>query len=79
MKKRRMSSLEDRLKQLEELTSKLESGQLNLDEAINAYAEGMQLALSCRKTLDEMTQKVELVRSKTLQAPSTGNEENEAQ
>ena len=79
MTKRRMSSLENRLKQLEELTSKLESGQLNLDEAINAYAEGMQLALSCRKTLDEMTQKVELVRSKTLQVPSTGNEENEAQ
>lgn len=79
MTKKSMSSLEDRLKQLEELTSKLESGQLNLDEAINAYAEGMQLALSCRKTLDEMMQKVELVRTKTMPVSPSSNEESEYQ
>jgi exodeoxyribonuclease VII small subunit len=61
-----MTSLEDRLKKLEELTLKLEGGQLTMDEAITAYTEGMQLALSCRKTLDEMTQKVEMASAQAL-------------
>ncbi len=59
-----MTSLEARLKNLEEVTAKLESGQLNLDEAIASYTKGLELVLSCRKSLYEMTQKIELAKKK---------------
>ena len=65
MAKGRMSSLEDRLTELEAITQKLEDGQLTIDEAIEAYTKGMEIALSCKNSLDEMTQKIEVVRRKT--------------
>ncbi len=75
MARNSMSSLEDRLNELEKLTSSLENGQLNMDAAIAAYAKGMQLALSCKKTLDEMTQKVEQARAQAAQAQGISVEE----
>ena len=57
-KKGIMSGLEDNLNSLENLVLKLESGQLSIDEAIEAYSSGMKLAAKCKKSLDEMTQKV---------------------
>ena len=75
MARNSMSSLEDRLNELEKLTSSLENGQLNMDAAIAAYAKGTQLALSCKKTLDEMTQKVEQARAQAAQAQGISVEE----
>lgn len=75
MARNSMSSLEDRLNELEKLTSSLENGQLNMGAAIAAYAKGMQLALSCKKTLDEMTQKVEQARAQAAQAQGISVEE----
>ena len=57
-------SLEERLGELERLAAALENGQMSIDEAIAAYGKGMELVLSCRKSLDEMTQKVTLARLK---------------
>ena len=53
-----MSTLESNLNALENLVSKLESGQMSIDDAIEAYSSGMKLAASCKKSLEEMTQKV---------------------
>ncbi|WP_286035735.1 exodeoxyribonuclease VII small subunit [Succinatimonas hippei] len=57
-------SLEERLGELERLAAALENGQMSIDEAIAAYGKGMELVLSCRKSLDEMTQKVTFARQK---------------
>ena len=57
-------SLEERLNELEKLVLALENGQMSIDEAIAAYGKGMELVLSCRKSLDEMTQKVTFARQK---------------
>ena len=73
----KMSSLEERLEALEQLTAKLESGQLSLDESIQAYTEGMKIALSCKKSLDDMTQKVETVKLNTQKMLSGGMEAEE--
>lgn len=62
-KKGIMSGLEDNLNSLENLVLKLESGQLSIDEAIEAYSSGMKLAAKCKKSLDEMTQKVTAARA----------------
>ena len=50
-----MTSLEEKLTNLEELTKKLEQGNLPIDEAIALYSQGMELAVSCKKSLDEMS------------------------
>ncbi len=52
-------SLEQRLRELEELLNKLESGELNIDEAVESYAKGMSMASDIRKMLDDMIKRVE--------------------
>lgn len=55
------SNLEQSLYELEQIVSKLEQGQMTIDEAIAAYTKGMELAAHCRKSLDEMSKKVAAV------------------
>ena len=70
MAAKQMTSLEERLKQLEELTSKLEEGNLSIDEAISVYSQGMDLAVSCKKSLDSLSQKITVARKKAQQSLS---------
>lgn len=70
MAEKQMTSLEERLKQLEELTSKLEEGNLSIDEAISVYSQGMDLAVSCKKSLDSLSQKITVARKKAQQSLS---------
>lgn len=70
MAAKQMTSLEERLKQLEELTAKLESGDLSIDEAISVYSQGMDLAVSCKKSLDSLSQKIAVARKKAQQSLS---------
>ncbi|MGN1280749.1 MAG: exodeoxyribonuclease VII small subunit [Succinivibrio sp.] len=65
---KQMTSLEERLKGLEEITEKLESGELTIDEAIALYSQGMELAVSCKKTLDDLSQKITVARKKAQKA-----------
>ncbi|HAG12572.1 MAG TPA: exodeoxyribonuclease VII small subunit [Ruminococcus sp.] len=44
---------EDGLKQLSEITAKLEAGGLSLEEAVKLYGEGTKLAAACKKELDQ--------------------------
>ncbi|MGN0915100.1 MAG: exodeoxyribonuclease VII small subunit [Succinivibrio sp.] len=71
-----MTSIEERLKNLEELTSKLEGGSLPIDEAIALYSQGMELAVSCRKSLEELSMKIEVARQKAT--ASLDEEKNES-
>ena len=70
MAAKQMTSLEERLKQLEELTSKLEEGNLSIDEAISVYSQSMDLAVSCKKSLDSLSQKITVARKKAQQSLS---------
>lgn len=63
MATRKMSSLEEDLTKLEELTKKLEENELSLDDAINSYSEGIKLIASCKKSLDDMQMRIEQARS----------------
>ena len=65
-----MTSLEKRLNTLEELTKKLENGNLSIDEAISVYSQGMELAVDCKKSLDNLTQKVETAKKNAQEALS---------
>lgn len=69
-----MTSLEERLNTLEELTKKLENGNLSIDEAISVYSQGMELAVDCKKSLDNLTQKVETAKKNAQEALSDNQE-----
>ena len=46
-------ALEEQMKQLRELTQKLEQSSLPLEEAVQLYAQGMELAAACPKELEQ--------------------------
>ena len=51
-------SFEDALKELEVIVGELESGNTELDQAINKYTEAMKLAKYCSDKLDNATKSV---------------------
>lgn len=51
-------SFEESLSELEAATSRLESGELPLEEAIKQFEDGIKLAKQCRKKLDEAEGKI---------------------
>ncbi|MGC6517241.1 MAG: exodeoxyribonuclease VII small subunit [Candidatus Puniceispirillaceae bacterium] len=54
-------SFEEALRQLEEIVSTLERGDISLDEAIAAYEKGTVLKQHCQKRLEEARLKVEKI------------------
>lgn len=61
----KMSSIEMQLKELEDITAKIESGEMAIDEAISLYSDGMKKALICKKALEQMKKKVQKTRDET--------------
>ena len=52
---------EDNLKKLEGLVGKMESGEMNLDEMINAFEDGRKLVGECQAELESIRQRIEKV------------------
>jgi len=52
---------EDNLKKLETLVTKMESGEMNLDEMIAAFEEGRKLVTECQKELGAIQLRIEKV------------------
>lgn len=54
-------SFEENLKELEEIAKNLESGNLNLDEAIKEFEKGMALSKKCTDKLEEAEKKINIL------------------
>lgn len=54
---------ETKLKKLEDIVEKLESGEIDIEENLKLFQDGMKLGKECRKMLDEIEQKVSRVLS----------------
>lgn len=52
-------SFEEALSQLEQVVKQLESGDLSLDQSLQAFQEGSELARLCRLKLDEVEQSIQ--------------------
>jgi exodeoxyribonuclease VII small subunit len=52
------ATFEERLGRLEEIVTKLESGDVGLDESLKLYAEGAGLIKDCRTTLAEAEKRI---------------------
>lgn len=63
-KKTNKLSFKTDLQRLEEISSLLDSSELDLEEAISLYEEGIQLSQKCLKTLTEAELKVNELKSK---------------
>jgi exodeoxyribonuclease VII small subunit len=55
------ASFEGALKALEEVVERLESGELSLEESLHCFEQGVQNAARCRKLLQEVETRVELL------------------
>ncbi|MBI4587572.1 MAG: exodeoxyribonuclease VII small subunit [Candidatus Rokubacteria bacterium] len=52
---------EDALSRLEAIVQTLESGNLPLEESLKAFEEGVRLARSCAKYLEEAERRIEIL------------------
>ena len=52
---------EDKLKRLESLVGRMESGEMNLDEMIAAFEDGRKLVAECQEDLESIRQRIEKV------------------
>ena len=69
---------EDSLKRLEEIVTRLESGQLSLDESLRLFEEGTRLTKVCQKRLTEAELRIERLVGEgdaTEEMPSSGLDE----
>jgi exodeoxyribonuclease VII small subunit len=55
---------ESSLAQLEKLVARMESGELGLEESLQAFEEGVKLTRQCQETLHAAQQKVQLLMEK---------------
>jgi exodeoxyribonuclease VII small subunit len=60
-----LGRLEKSLQELETLVTRLESGELSLEQALGDFARGMRLTRECQTALTEAEQKVEIRLKKT--------------
>ncbi|MGB4268962.1 MAG: exodeoxyribonuclease VII small subunit [Spirochaetota bacterium] len=60
-KKAKKITFEDALEELEAIASKLESGELTLDQSIQYYERGVELARFCREKLEDAERKIEVL------------------
>ena len=58
MAEKKEKSFEENLNELENIVSKLESGDISLDNAIDEYDKAMKLASLCDKKLKEAEEKM---------------------
>jgi exodeoxyribonuclease VII small subunit len=60
-----LGRLEKSLEELEALVTRLESGELSLEQALGEFERGMRLTRECQTALTEAEQKVEILLKKT--------------
>ena len=62
--KKKYKDYESALERLEEITEQLESGDPKLEEAINLYTEGLEIAGFCNGKLKEAEKKIKIITEK---------------
>ena len=58
-------SFEEALKQLEEITARIERGEIGLEESITQYEKGMSLVKQCRDILTKAEHKIQELQEKS--------------
>ena len=61
-------TIEENLSDLEKLVAELENGELELDEALKKFEQGVKLSRECQKTLQETDMKIKILMEGELKA-----------
>ena len=64
-RKQNTPDLEQAMQDLETLVKQMESGELSLEESLQAFEEGIKLTRICQKALADAEQKVAILSDKT--------------
>ena len=54
-------SFEDKMQELEKIVTELEKGELNLDESVKKFEEGMNISKQCSKMLEDTEKKITIL------------------
>ena len=54
-------SFEEQMEDLEKIVGELEKGDLNLDESVTKFEEGIKISKECSKTLEEAQKKITML------------------
>ena len=58
------SSFEDNMEKLEKIVTELEKGNLNLDDSIAKFEDGIRISKECNKILEEAEKKITILLEK---------------
>ena len=64
--KKNSKSIEARLIELEAILEELESGELELDQALKRFEQGVKLSRECQKTLEDAEMKIKILTGNAL-------------
>lgn len=56
-------SFEEQIAELEKIINELENGNLNLDDSVEKFEEGMKISKQCNKMLEEAEKKITVLLS----------------
>ena len=62
--KMKETKFEDAMKELEEIATELEKGNLSLEESINKFEEGMKLSKQCNEIIENAEKKITILLQK---------------
>ena len=54
-------SFEEKMEMLEEIVAELENGELNLDDSVSKFEEGIKISKECNKILEEAEKKITIL------------------
>lgn len=60
-KKEENKSFEELMKKLESIVQELEKGDLNLDDSVNKFEEGMKISKECNKILENSEKRISIL------------------
>ena len=58
------ANFEDNMEKLEKIVTELEKGELNLDDSISKFEEGIKISKECNKILEEAEKKITILLEK---------------
>ncbi|MDO9106742.1 MAG: exodeoxyribonuclease VII small subunit [Methylovulum sp.] len=61
MPKKKATTFEDALAELEQLVNQLEQGDISLEDSLKSFERGVTLTRTCQKALQEAEQKVQIL------------------
>jgi exodeoxyribonuclease VII small subunit len=61
MSEEKQGNFEENMKNLEQIVAELEKGDLNLDDSVKKFEEGINLSKECNKILEQAEKKISIL------------------